>query len=92
MKVYDEIETFVDDILQKVSPNVKLANVKNLFLYTGIFLTLVLLVNVMDLWLLKQIQTINRKLVLWFTIIGQVIRFRLVDLFGEWPSILSRQR
>ena len=62
VEFYGSIDDYVSDISQKVSPNVKLENVQNLFLYFGSFLMLVLFVYVIDIFLFKQLQRINRKL------------------------------
>ena len=63
VEFYESLDDFVSDISQKVSPNVKFDNIKNLFLYFGSFLMLVLLVYVINIFLFKQLKRINRKLV-----------------------------
>lgn len=63
LKVYETLEDFVTDISGKFSMNVKLYNITNLFFYFGGFLVLVLLVFVTNIFLLKKLKTINRKLV-----------------------------
>lgn len=93
LKVYEDIETFVDDYLQKVSPNINLYNVYNFFFYPGIFFVLVLLVWGTDLFIFKQLQAINRKLLLGFMMlvstVDQEINHRLYP-FARWRLILGQ--
>lgn len=74
VKVY---ETMDDYVSQKFSPNVKLENVENLFVYFGAFLTLVLFVFVIDVLLSKQLRALRRRLVR-----GTVILWHRM-IFGE---------
>lgn len=64
VEVFENLEDLVDDVSRKFSPNVKLYNVKNLFSYFCIFLLLISIVFVMHVLLSRQLQTINRKLLL----------------------------
>ena len=61
VEVYETLENFVTDISRKVSPNVKLDNIKNLF-YFVVFLIFVLFVFLIDTFLLKKLKVIKRKL------------------------------
>ena len=64
VEVYETIEDFVGDISRKVSPNVKLNNIKKLFLYFGGFLMFVSFVFLMNnIYLFKRRRTANLKLV-----------------------------
>lgn len=76
LRVYETLEDFVGDASRKVSPNVKLHNITNLFLYFGGFLMLISFVFVVDIFMLKQLQNINRKLVRGPATIVQGINFK----------------
>ena len=54
VEFYESLDDFVSDISQKVSPNVKFDNIKNLFFYFGSFLMLVLLVYVIDIFVMDM--------------------------------------
>ena len=77
VEFYESLDDFISDISQKGSPNVKLDNFQNLFLYFGSFLMLVLLVYVIDIFLFKQLKGINRKLVRCFANILQEVNVGL---------------
>lgn len=63
IEVYTDLKNFVENISKKVSPNVKLDNVQNMFTYFVSFLMLITLVFVIGKVYSKQLQPINRKLV-----------------------------
>ena len=48
VEIYETLEEYVGDISRKISPNVRLENVENLFLFFGGLLMLILLVFVID--------------------------------------------
>ena len=60
VEVYETIENFKRELSSKVSPNVKLDNVKNLFLYFGSFLVLVSFTFVVDN-LVKQLKKLKKN-------------------------------
>ena len=63
VKVFETVEDFVEHFTsQKASPNVKLANVQNLFFYLIGFLMLVSLSALANAVLTKQLQSVNRRL------------------------------
>lgn len=63
VEVYKTLDDFVGDLSRSGSQNVRLENIQNLFLYFGSFLVLTLLVFLKNIFLLKQLPTINRQLV-----------------------------
>ena len=65
IKIFETLDDFIQDMSQAVSPNVKLENVEVLFFTFGGILMTVLFVFVVNVFLLKQLQAIIRKLVPW---------------------------
>lgn len=63
LEVYETLEDLVKDISRKVSPNVKLYNIQNLFFYFGGFFTLFSLMFIVDVFLFRLLRKIHRKLV-----------------------------
>ena len=63
VKVYETIDDYVEEVTQKYSPNVKLENVRNLFIYFVAVLILILFLFIIDVFLLKRLRKIKRRLV-----------------------------
>ena len=69
--VYESLDDYVGEVSIKASLNVKLENVQMMFLYFACSLVLVSFVFVMHIFLFKQLQTINRKLIRGSAILAQ---------------------
>ena len=75
-KVYETLEDFVADVSSnqdKLSPNVKLENIKNLFFYFAAFLMAVSLVCITHIFLFDQLAALTRKLTFRPVVLG--VRF-----------------
>lgn len=75
VEVYETIDTFVEEVSRKASPNVKLENIKNLFCYFFGSLMFILFLAIMNIVLFKQLKRIIRKLLRFSAIVAQVINF-----------------
>ena len=87
VKVYETLEDLVDDLTRRISPNIKLDNVKWLFFYFGCFLTLFVVVFVMDI-LFKQ-HKIHRKLIYSRKLIGvckNYLKIKFRRVVGSRPA------
>ena len=65
VKIYDSLEDLVNDITQKVPPNVPLENVENLFFVFHSFLMVILLLSLLHNFPFRKLQAVNRRLVRW---------------------------
>lgn len=79
MKVYRTLEGFVADTSRKYSPNVKLKNIQNLFLYFAAFLLFISFVFLMDIFLSNYMQTINRRLIRWSAMMAMIAQEYLFE-------------
>lgn len=79
VKLFETLEDFVADVSssqEKLSPNVKLNNIRNLFLYFVVFLMAVLFVSFIDTFLFHQMQAILRKLIRWSVMLALKMQLR----------------
>ena len=80
IELYESKKEFVQEVSSKSSPNVKLENIQNLFFYFGGFLTLVLLVFVLDKCLFKKQRKIKSKLLRCLAIGSLKLKFKGLKL------------
>lgn len=83
VKLYENLEVFVKDVSSKFSPDVRLDNIKNLFLYLGAFLALVSLVFVLNVFLIKKLKLIHRKL----SVRPSLSKKQIRQSYRRWRSV-----
>lgn len=63
IEIYNNLKDFAEEVSRKVSPDIKLDNIQNLFVYFASILMLVLLGFIMEKFLFKKLHTASRKLI-----------------------------
>lgn len=101
VEIYEMIDDYVESVSRRYSPDIKLDNTKDLFLFFGGFLALVSLFFVMDKYLFKKLIEINRRLVSYSVVfirkmklrvlllLRRLVNFKLFNFISNISSVLK---